>query len=88
MTTIKDICRSLIGPMNYGADTKELTELVYKEFGLDLVRISGYDLLYGSQAVPKLMSVIRRIQLAKKDVARRVKRVEELRAKKEKEEMA
>jgi len=76
MTTIKQITKDLIGPMNYKADTKVLTEQVYKQFGLELTRINGIDLLYGSQATPKLMSVIRRIQMQKKAVEASIKRAE------------
>ena len=85
MNTIKNICKNIIGPMNYKEDTKVLVERVYKEYGLDLVRLNGIDLLHGSSKVPKLMSVIRRIQLAKKDIARRVLKVENIRIKKERE---
>ena len=80
MKTIKDICRNIIGPMNYKEDTKEFVEKVYKEFGVDLERANGMYLLHGSATVPKLMSVIRRIQIVKKDIARRVKKVEDKRA--------
>ena len=76
MTTIKQITKDLIGPMNYKTDTKVLTEQVYKKFGLELTRINGVDLLYGSQATPKLMSVIRRIQMQKKHIEAGVKRAE------------
>jgi len=76
MTTIKAITRDLIGPMNYKTDTKVLTEQVYKKFGLELTRINGVDLLYGSQATPKLMSVIRRIQMRKKQITLQVSLVE------------
>ena len=76
MTTIKDISNALIGPMNYKQDTKSLTEEVYKKFGVDLERTNGIDLLHGTSKVPKLMSVIRRIQLSKKAVARRVRKAE------------
>jgi len=74
MANIKDICKSRIGLMNYKQDTKTLTEMVYKEFGLELIRVNGLDLLNGSSKVPKLMSVIRRIQITKKGIASKVKR--------------
>jgi len=74
MQTIKEICKSRIGLMNYKQDTKTLTEMVYKEFGLELIRVNGLDLLNGSSKVPKLMSVIRRIQITKKGIASKVKR--------------
>jgi len=83
MKTIKGICRDLIGPMNYKEDTKMFVEKVYTAFGVVLERTSGMDLLHGSAKVPKLMSVIRRVQLAKKDIARRVKAVEAKRAEQE-----
>jgi predicted aconitase len=76
MTTIKNICISLIGPMNYKQDTKSLTEEVYKEFGVDLARTSGTALLHGTAKTPKLMSVIRRIQIVKKSVAKKMKKLE------------
>ena len=72
MLAIKDICNNLITPMNYTKDTKSLTEQVYKEFGLDLKRINGVDLLYGDVKVPKILSVIRRVQLTKKAVIKRI----------------
>jgi hypothetical protein len=76
MLIIKDICRNIIGPMNYKEDTKSLVEKAYSDFGVVLERTSGKDLLYGSAKVPKLTSVIRRVQLVKKDIARRVRAVE------------
>ena len=83
MITIKDAARELIGPMNYKEDTKVLTEKVYKRFGLDIARVSGNDLLYGSAKTPTLMSVIRRVQIVKKSIARKVLKVENMRRERE-----
>jgi hypothetical protein len=76
MKTIKSICRGLIGPKNYKDDTKLLAEAVYSAYGVKLEKVNGIDLLHGSPTVPKLMSVLRRIQSTKKEVARRVKKAE------------
>ncbi len=73
MQTIKLICNDLITPKTYKEDTKELTVKVYKEYGLSLSRVNGTNLLFGSSKIPKLMSVIRRIQLTKKAVEYKVK---------------
>ena len=72
MVTIKDICKSLITPRNYKSDTKELTVEVYQQYGIVLGRTSGTDLLFGTPKVPKLMSVIRRIQMAKKAMKKQI----------------
>ena len=71
--TIKDICMNLITPMNYTKDTKELTVEVYKQYGVVLERTSGKDLLYGAPKVPRLLSVIRSVQLAKKAISKQVR---------------
>jgi hypothetical protein len=84
MLTIKEICRDLIGPMNYKEDTKRFVEKVYKRYGLDLERINGLDLLHGTPEIPKLMSVLRRVQLTKKDILRRIRHVEAHQAEKAK----
>jgi len=76
MKTIKLICANMISPMNYRQDTKEFTIAVYKEYGLELRRVDGESLLFGTATTPKLMSVIRRIQMQKKHIEAGVKRAE------------
>jgi len=67
--TIKDICDEIITVKNYDEiSTKEFVEKAYKKLGWHLSAINGQELLYGTRETPKLMSVIRRVQLKKKAI--------------------
>ncbi len=76
MKTIHKICGEVVTPRKCTTNTPVLVELVYAEYGKPLKELNGEDLLYGTEKIPKLLSVIRAVQKKKKEVAKEFYKLE------------
>ena len=78
--SVKVICDELITVKNFElVSTKEFVEKVYGMLGWPLIKVDGEDLIHGTREIPKLMSVIRRVQLRKKAIREHLVAVEKRR---------
>jgi len=65
---LKELCLTNITQFNYDAATDELVDMIYRYAGVNIREVSGEDVIRGTKDVPKYKTVMRSVQLRKKEV--------------------